>query len=197
MWCAGESLVIETLGNAIFKEGSYIESEKLELEVKGACETSATWQLTSAWCHVAGSLTILQNAKIFIEESMSISALSLLFSGFCHVTEQFDLVLQDSAHFFGNSRTEAHVLRLTCKGYCTVGGSMTVTDLSIYVRNELITTCTGKVLVIGDSDVITGCFRNDALWQVEKNLKMVTGELENWNPEFERKILAPISTRFG
>ncbi|KAF1755433.1 hypothetical protein GCK72_022002 [Caenorhabditis remanei] len=178
MWCAGESLVIETIGPALFKEGSYLESEKLELECKGACEMDATWQLTSAWIHVATMLTVLQNAKIFIEESMSISALSLHFSGFCHVTEKLDLVLQDSAHFFGNSRMEIHVFRLTCKGFCTIGGSISVTDLTIYIRNELITTCTGKMMVVGCADVITGCFRNDALWQVEKNFKMVTGSIE-------------------
>ncbi|EGT49197.1 hypothetical protein CAEBREN_18151 [Caenorhabditis brenneri] len=178
MWCAGESLVIETQGPALFKEGAYLETEKLELECKGTCEMDATWQMTSAWVHVAAMLTVLQNGKIFIEESMSISAMSLHFSGFCHVTEKLDLVLQDSAHFFGNSRMEIHVLRLTCKGFCTIGGSIAVTDLSVYVRNELITTCTGKMMVVGCADVITGCFRNDALWQVEKNLKMVTGSIE-------------------
>uniref|UniRef100_A0A1I7U417 Protein kinase domain-containing protein n=1 Tax=Caenorhabditis tropicalis TaxID=1561998 RepID=A0A1I7U417_9PELO len=178
MWCAGESLVIETLGNSLFKEGAYLESEKLELDCRGVCEMDATWQLTSAWIHVAAQLTVLQNAKIFIEESMSVSALCLHFSGFCHVTEKLDMVLQDSAHFFGNSRMEIHVFRLTCKGYCTIGGSIAVTDLNCYVRNELITTCTGKMMVVGCADVITGCFRNDALWQVEKNLKMITGSIE-------------------
>ncbi|ULT92779.1 hypothetical protein L3Y34_010105 [Caenorhabditis briggsae] len=178
MWCAGESLVIETIGSTIFKEGSYLESEKLELECKSTCEMDGTWQLTSAWIHVAAMFTVLQNSKIFIEESMSISALSLHFSGFCHVTERLELVLQDSAHFFGNSRMEIHVFRLTCKGYCTIGGSIAVTDLTIYVRNDLITTCTGKMMVVGCADVVNGCFRNDALWQIEKNLKMITGSIE-------------------
>ncbi|CAI2352483.1 unnamed protein product [Caenorhabditis sp. 36 PRJEB53466] len=178
MWCAGESLVIETIGNIVFKEGSYMESENLELECRGACEVDGTWQLTSGWAHVLGMLTVQPNAKLFIEESADISALGLHFSGFCHVTDKMDLILQDSAHFFGSSRLEAHVVRLTCKGFCTMGGSIAVGDLSVYVRNELITTCTGKVMVLSSADVITGCFRNDSLWQVEKNLKMITGSIE-------------------
>lgn len=179
MWCAGESLSLDTQGSIQFKEGSYLESEKLEIDCKCSLEVDGTWQLTTGWAHVTQNFTISSNSKIFIEQSASISAQSLHFGGLCHVSDKIDMILQDSAHFFGSSRLEAHVLRLTCKGYCTIGGSIAINDLlSIYVRNELITTSTGKIAVMGSADVITGCFRNDSLWQLEKNLKMTSGSLE-------------------
>ncbi|CAI5451672.1 unnamed protein product [Caenorhabditis angaria] len=178
MWCAGESMVIDAFNNIAFRQGSYIESEKLEIESAGNCEVDGTWQLTSCWLHCQEMFTVQLNAKLFIEESANISSLSLHFNGFCHVTDQLDLILQDSAHFFGSSRLETHIFRLTCKAFCTIGGYVGSSDMIVYVRNELITTSTAKVMVMNDAEVTTGSFRNDSLWQIEKNLKMTTGTIE-------------------
>ncbi|CAB3396746.1 unnamed protein product [Caenorhabditis bovis] len=178
MWCTGESLAIDAVGGVQFTRSSYVESEKLEIECGGGCDVDGTWQLTSCWTHVTTMLIIQHNAKLFIEDCANISAFGFNFNGFLHATNKLDVILQDSAHFSGMSRLEAHTFNLTCKGFCTMGGAIVVNDLVVYVRNDLIATCSAKIMVTHDGDITTGSFRNDALWQVEKNLKMITGFIE-------------------
>ncbi|CAD6189545.1 unnamed protein product [Caenorhabditis auriculariae] len=178
MWCAGESLVLETTNNSSFTSGSYVESDKLELECTGACSVDGTWQLASCWAHVQGMMTVQANGKLFVEDAADLSALGLHFHGFAHVVEQFTLIVQDSAHFFHSSRVECQTLKLTCKAFCTIGGLVAVHDLQAYVRHDIITTSTGKMMVTNNADVTSGAFKNDSLWQVEKAMKLIAGVIE-------------------
>ncbi|KAJ1348621.1 hypothetical protein KIN20_003971 [Parelaphostrongylus tenuis] len=47
-----------------------------------------------------------------------------------------------------------------------------------YVRHDLITTSTGKAAVFTQANLTVGSFRNDSLWQLEKDCQIVVGCME-------------------
>ncbi|KAE9419487.1 hypothetical protein Angca_001446, partial [Angiostrongylus cantonensis] len=48
----------------------------------------------------------------------------------------------------------------------------------VYVRHDLITTSTGKAAVFTHANLTVGSFRNDSLWQMEKDCHIVVGCME-------------------
>ncbi|VDL71327.1 unnamed protein product [Nippostrongylus brasiliensis] len=178
IWTAGENIVLEANGAVHFGSHSYVETEKVEMVVGGSCNIHGSWQIGTCWALLETELIIGITAKIFVEESATIGACSLLCHGFVNVTENCDFQFKDSAHFFHSSKFECHTLKMACELHCTLGGVWIADTIEMYVRHDLITTSTGKVAVFTQANLAVGSFRNDSLWQVEKNCQIVVGCIE-------------------
>ncbi|ETN84340.1 hypothetical protein NECAME_06902 [Necator americanus] len=178
IWTVGENFVLDAREDVQFGSHSYVETEKMEMVSGCACVVDGSWQIGTCWALVESKLTIGATAKLFIEESATIGALGLMCHGFCNITETCDLQLKDSAHFFHCSKLECHTLKLACELHCTLGGTWIADSMNIYVRHDLITTSTGKAAVFTSANLTVGSFRNDALWQVEKDCHIIVGCME-------------------
>uniref|UniRef100_A0A7I4YWQ5 ANK_REP_REGION domain-containing protein n=1 Tax=Haemonchus contortus TaxID=6289 RepID=A0A7I4YWQ5_HAECO len=178
IWTVGENFVLDACGDVHFGKNSYVETEKMEMVSGSTCTVDGSWQIGTCWMLVEAKLTIGVTAKLFVEESATIGAHGLMCHGFCNVVETCDLQLKDSAHFFHSSKLECHTLKMACELHCTLGGVWIADNMNIYVRHDLITTSTGKAAVFTHTNLTVGSFRNDSLWQVEKDCQIIVGCLE-------------------
>ncbi|CAJ0591706.1 unnamed protein product [Cylicocyclus nassatus] len=178
IWTVGENFVLESREDVHFGIHSYIETEKMEMVSGSSCNVDGSWQIGTCWALIEAKLTIGASAKLFVEESATIGALGLMCHGFFNITEVCDLQLKDSAHFFHCSKLECHTLKLACELHCTLGGLWIADSMNVYVRHDLITTSTGKAAVFTTANLTVGSFRNDALWQVEKDCHIIVGCME-------------------
>ncbi|VDM76764.1 unnamed protein product, partial [Strongylus vulgaris] len=178
IWTVGENFVLESREDVHFDLHSYVETEKMEMVSGSACVVDGSWQIGTCWALIEAKLTIGASAKLFVEESATIGALGLMCHGFFNITEICDLQLKDSAHFFHCSKLECHTLKLACELHCTLGGLWIADSMNVYVRHDLITTSTGKAAVFTCANLTVGSFRNDALWQVEKDCHIIVGCME-------------------
>ncbi|CAJ0929391.1 unnamed protein product, partial [Mesorhabditis belari] len=177
IWSSGDTLVIESKSDITFKENSYVEAEKLESAVDGCCSLDGTWQIGALWMSIGQNVITSVDGKVFVEDSATINAQSFLNSGLWNVSSVIDVQLKDSCHCFHSSRIEVHSLRIACENHCTIGGAWVAEALHLYARHELVTTCNGKVTLY-EGLLTCGSFRNDALWQVEKWMRLTTGSIE-------------------
>ncbi|KJH50138.1 hypothetical protein DICVIV_03701 [Dictyocaulus viviparus] len=178
IWTVGENFVIDVHGDISFGPNSYIETEKMEMVSGSTCSIDGSWQIGTCWALIEAKLTIGASAKLFIEDSATIGALGLMCHGFCNVAESCDLQLKNSAHFFHSSKLECRTLKMSCELHCTLGGVWIADNMNIYVRHDLITTSTGKSAVFTLANLTVGSFRNDSLWQVEKDCNIIVGCME-------------------
>uniref|UniRef100_A0A8L8JZ19 ANK_REP_REGION domain-containing protein n=1 Tax=Heligmosomoides polygyrus TaxID=6339 RepID=A0A8L8JZ19_HELPZ len=178
IWTAGENFVLDASGVVHFGQNSHIETEKMEMVSGSTCTIDGSWQIGTCWTLIEAKLTIGATAKLFVEESATIGAHGLMCHGFCNVAETCDLQLKNSAHFFHASKFECHTLKMACEHHCTLGGIWIADTMNIYVRQDLITTSTGKAAVFTRANLTVGSFRNDSLWQIERDCQIIVGCME-------------------
>ncbi|VDM52456.1 unnamed protein product [Angiostrongylus costaricensis] len=178
IWTVGENFVLDVRGDVRFGTNSYTETEKMEMVSGSTCLIDGSWQIGTCWVLIESKLTIGAAAKLFIEDSATVGALGLMCHGFCNVAETCDLQFKNSAHFFHSSKLECRTLKISCELHCTLGGVWIADTMMAYVRHDLITTSTGKAAVFTHANLTVGSFRNDSLWQMEKDCHIVVGCME-------------------
>lgn len=121
---------------------------------------------------IQGDLFTLHTGKVFVEETTVIEALSFNNCGLWKVKEAVKIILKGSANFYASSKFNSNLLKLIAKGQCTIAGHLSLENLLVYVRNDMITVPGARINITVGATVAAGTFRNDSSWYLDGNLHL-------------------------
>ncbi|KAL3984582.1 hypothetical protein ACH3XW_35115 [Acanthocheilonema viteae] len=171
IWSVGEQFGLD-VKSATFLEESYVEVDFFEGTISECCYNSGTWQARFISLIIRGDLFTLHTGKVFVEEATVIEALSFNNCGLWKIKEAIKIILKGSANFYASSKFNANLLKLIAEGQCTIGGHLSLENLLVYVRNDMITAPVARVNVAVGATVAVGTFRNDSSWYLDGNLHL-------------------------
>uniref|UniRef100_A0A0R3RZZ0 ANK_REP_REGION domain-containing protein n=1 Tax=Elaeophora elaphi TaxID=1147741 RepID=A0A0R3RZZ0_9BILA len=171
IWSVGEQFGLDAK-SATFLEESYMEVDFFEGTISECCYNSGTWQARFVSLAVRGDLFTLHTGKVFVEETTIIEALSFNNCGLWKIKEAIKIILKGSANFYASSKLSANLLKLIAEGQCTIAGHLSLENLLVYARNDMITAPGSRVNVTIGATVAVGTFRNDSSWYLDGNLHL-------------------------
>ncbi|VDN02877.1 unnamed protein product [Thelazia callipaeda] len=170
-WSVGEEFSIY-VNSATFLEESHIEVDSFEGTVNENCYHSGSWQSRFILLTIKENFFTLHTGKVIVHETTIIEAKSFNTCGIWNIKESIKVTLKGSANFYPSSKFSANLLKLIAEGQCTIAGHIFLANLSVYVRNDLITTLDARVIISTSATIAAGTFRNDSYWQSDGNLHM-------------------------
>ncbi|VDK79058.1 unnamed protein product [Litomosoides sigmodontis] len=171
IWSVGEQFSLD-VKSATFLDESYIEVDLFEGTISECCYNSGTWQARFISLVVRGDLFTLRTGKVFVEETTIVEALSFNNCGLWKVKEAIKIILKGSANFYASSKFSANLLKLIAEGQCTIAGHLSLENLLVYVRNDMITAPGARINITVGATVAVGIFRNDSSWYLDGNLHL-------------------------
>lgn len=133
---------------------------------------SGIWQLRHLSLSLKENLLTSQGAKVHVDDTAFVEASSFSCCGTWKIKSALQLTLRGSASFSAAAKLSAVLFKLIAEGHCTVAGHISVDNLIAYVRNDMITSPTGKVTVQISATIAAGIYRNDGTWNAEGNIHM-------------------------
>ncbi|VDO30597.1 unnamed protein product [Onchocerca flexuosa] len=131
-----------------------------------------TWQTRFISLIIRGDLFTLHTGKVFVEETTTIEAQSFNNCGVWKIKEAIKIMLKGSANFYVSSKFSANLLKLIAEGQCTIAGHLSLENLLVYIRNDMITVPGARINITVGATVAVGTFRNDSSWYLDGNLHL-------------------------
>ncbi|MFH4974703.1 hypothetical protein AB6A40_001412 [Gnathostoma spinigerum] len=177
IWSLGDRLSLEAQ-SAKFHSESFIEADQLDINLVDDCEHEGMWQLHHASLVCDGNIVTSRDGNALVADSIRIVACNFNSNGVWSTDGSLIMRLRQSVNLFASSRLSARVLKMILNGHCMLAGILHIDNLLAYVRNDLITSSTGKVNVSIGATVAAGAFRNDSVWHSDCNLLFHLGCFE-------------------
>ncbi|VDK75943.1 unnamed protein product [Onchocerca ochengi] len=171
IWSVGEQFSLD-VKSATFLEESYLEVDYFDGTISDCCYNSGTWQTRFISLIIQGDLFTLHTGKVFVEETTTIEAQSFNNCGLWKIKEAIKIMLKRSANFYVSSKFSANLLKLIAEGQCTIAGHLSLENLLVYIRNDMITAPGARVNITIGATVAVGTFRNDSSWYLDGNLRL-------------------------
>uniref|UniRef100_A0A0N5B025 Beta_helix domain-containing protein n=1 Tax=Syphacia muris TaxID=451379 RepID=A0A0N5B025_9BILA len=171
IWCVGEQINVMAV-TALFSNDSYVESNFIGIKLERDCNHGGVWQTSNLELVSNGILKTMHDGKVLCDDTAKISTFGFNCVGVWKVAESFQINVEESMSFQSKSEVTCNTLKIINKGCCVHSGFLGVRHMQTYVRNDFITTETGRTVIGVMGTVAAGAFRNDGSWVSEHNLRL-------------------------